>query len=132
MPYAIEYDGLGGPEVLEYREIARAVPGAGEVVVDVRAVGVNPIDGKLRSGARASRPFTGPRRIGTDAAGVITAIGDGVIGLGHRRRGHRLGRAERVRHRDARPGVEARPEARRASAGRRPPRSRFRSEPHTR
>lgn len=80
MPYAIEYDGLGGPEVLEYREVERAVPGAGQVVVDVRAVGVNPIEWKLRSGARASRPFTGPRRIGTDAAGVITAIGDDVDG----------------------------------------------------
>ena len=80
MPYAIEYDGLGGPEVLEYREVERAVPGTGQVVVDVRAVGVNPIELKLRSGARASRPFTGPRRIGTDAAGVITAIGDGVDG----------------------------------------------------
>ena len=45
MPYAIEYDGLGGPEVLEYRAVERAVPGAGQVVVDVRAVGVNPIDG---------------------------------------------------------------------------------------
>ncbi len=66
MPYAIEYDGLGGPEVLEYREVARAVPGAGEVVVDVRAVGVNPIDGKLRSGARASRAVHGsaPHRYG--------------------------------------------------------------------
>ena len=78
MPYAIEYDRIGGPEVLEYREIAHALPGHGEVLVEVRAVGVNPIDWKIRSGARASKPITGPRRLGSDAAGVVVAVGEGV------------------------------------------------------
>ena len=55
MPYAIEYDRLGGPEVLEYREIAHKLPGRGEVLVEARAIGVNPIDWKLRSGVRPSR-----------------------------------------------------------------------------
>ena len=78
MPHAIEYDAIGAPEVLEYREIERETPGAGQVLVETRAIGVNPIDWKIRSGRRASRPHTGPRRIGTDAAGVVIAVGEGV------------------------------------------------------
>ena len=78
MPYAIEYDRFGGPEVLEYREIAHATPGRGEVLVEVRAVGVNPIEWKIRSGRRASGPMSGPRRLGTDAAGIVVAVGEGV------------------------------------------------------
>jgi NADPH2:quinone reductase len=78
MPYAIEYDAIGAPEVLEYREIERETPGEGQVLVEVRAIGVNPIDWKIRSGRRASRPITRPRRIGTDAAGVVIAVGEGV------------------------------------------------------
>ena len=80
MPHAIEYDAIGAPEVLEYREIERETPGAGQVLVETRAIGVNPIDWKIRSGRRASRPLTGPRRIGTDAAGVVIAVGEGVDG----------------------------------------------------
>ena len=56
MPHAIEYDAIGGPEVLEYREVDREIPGDGQVLVEVRAIGVNPIDWKIRSGRRASRP----------------------------------------------------------------------------
>ncbi|WP_308797339.1 NADP-dependent oxidoreductase [Agromyces silvae] len=80
MPHAIEYDRFGGPEVLEFREIPYATPADGEVVVEVKAAGVNPIDWKLRSGARASDPITSPRRVGSDATGVISAVGDGVDG----------------------------------------------------
>ncbi|RZS64608.1 NADPH:quinone reductase-like Zn-dependent oxidoreductase [Agromyces ramosus] len=80
MPHAIEYDRIGGPEVLEYREIAHALPGRGEVLVEVRAVGVNPIEWKIRSGKRASPPLNGPRRVGTDAAGIIVAVGEGLDG----------------------------------------------------
>ncbi|QAY72963.1 NADP-dependent oxidoreductase [Agromyces protaetiae] len=76
MPHAIQYDRLGGPEVLELRETPYAVPAAGEVVVDVHAVGVNPIDWKLRSGKRSSPELDGYRGIGTDAAGVVSAVGD--------------------------------------------------------
>ena len=54
MPYAIEYDRLGGPEVLEYREIAHAMPARGEVLIEVRAIGVNPIEWKIRAGIRSS------------------------------------------------------------------------------
>ena len=80
MPYAIEYDRLGGPEVLEYREIAHTMPARGEVLIEVRAIGVNPIEWKIRAGIRSSGPFTGPRRLGADAAGVIVAVGEGLDG----------------------------------------------------
>ena len=80
MPYAIEYDRLGGPEVLEYREIAHTMPDRGQVLIEVRAIGVNPIEWKIRSGVRSSGPFTGPRRLGADAAGVIVAVGEGLDG----------------------------------------------------
>ncbi len=76
----VQYRQFGAPDVLELvdGEIPRAA--AGEVVVEVKAVGVNPIDAKLRSGARASAPLDGPRGTGSDAAGVVLEVGDGVDG----------------------------------------------------
>lgn len=76
----VQYRALGGPEVLELVEGPAPTAGPGEVVVEVRAAGVNPIDGKLRSGGRSSAPFDGPRGTGSDAAGVIAALGPGVEG----------------------------------------------------
>jgi enoyl reductase len=81
MTQAIVYTQLGGPEVLTVAEIPSAPPAAGEIAVRVDAAGVNPIELKLRSGARASAPLTGPRRVGSDAAGVVTAVGEGVDGF---------------------------------------------------
>ncbi|HEU4544851.1 MAG TPA: NADP-dependent oxidoreductase [Microlunatus sp.] len=57
------------------------IPGEGELAVRVEAAGVNPIDWKLRSGLRPSAAITEPRRVGSDAAGVITALGAGVDGF---------------------------------------------------
>ncbi|MRG59430.1 zinc-binding dehydrogenase [Agromyces sp. CFH 90414] len=81
MPFAIQYDRLGGPEVLELREIAYATPGPGQAVVEVRAIGVNPIDWKIRSGLRRSAPLEGWRTVGGDAAGVVTAVASDVEGF---------------------------------------------------
>lgn len=78
MPHAVQYETLGGPEVLEYREVARPELGADEVRIEVRAAGVNPIDWKLRSGIRETAPFDGPRGTGGDAAGVIIEVGADV------------------------------------------------------
>lgn len=78
MATVVRYERLGGPEVLEVAEVPDPVAPAGGVVVRVRAAGVNPIDGKLRSGGRPSGPFTGPRVPGTDAAGTIVSTGNGV------------------------------------------------------
>lgn len=80
MGTAIAYTELGGPEVLTVIDIDVPAPGPGEVAVRVEAVGVNPLDLKLRAGLRPSPPVTEPRRVGSDAAGVVTAVGDGVEG----------------------------------------------------
>lgn len=76
----VTYSQTGGPEVLEVNEGPEPVPGEGQVVVEIRAAGVNPIDWKLRAGIRPSGPFEEPRRVGFDGAGVISAIGPDVDG----------------------------------------------------
>ncbi|GAA3629223.1 NADP-dependent oxidoreductase [Microbacterium awajiense] len=81
MAHAITYDRFGGPDVLSLTEIPDPVPDAGEVAIAVEAAGVNPIDIKLRTGARASAPLDGPRGVGFDGAGVISGVGEDVSGF---------------------------------------------------
>ncbi len=76
----VTYDKTGGPEVLEITEGPEPSPVEGEVVVEMRAVGVNPIDWKLRSGFRPGPAFEEPRRTGFDGAGVVAVVGPGVDG----------------------------------------------------
>lgn len=76
MAKAVRYSEYGPPEVLEIVEIDVPQPGPGEVVVEVRAVGVNPIEWKIRSGQRAPAPL--PAGLGSDASGVVQAVGEGV------------------------------------------------------
>lgn len=72
----------GGPEVMRYGDVPDPVPGSGEVRVAVHAASINPVDWKLRSGmARALPGQRFPRPFGTDFAGVVDAVGDGVTGL---------------------------------------------------
>lgn len=78
MATAVQYERFGGPEVLEVVEVPTPDAPPGAVVVAVKAAGVNPIDAKLRSGARASSEITEPRRVGSDAAGVVVDVGDRV------------------------------------------------------
>ncbi|WP_434316287.1 NADP-dependent oxidoreductase [Leifsonia sp. P73] len=80
MATQIQYDRLGDPEVLQVVSVPDPVAPDDGVVVEVRAVGVNPIDGKLRSGGRPSAPITEPRVPGSDAAGVVLSVGAGVDG----------------------------------------------------
>jgi NADPH:quinone reductase-like Zn-dependent oxidoreductase len=82
MTTAVQYEEFGGPEVLKLAEIATPTASSDGVVVEVKAAGVNPIDAKIRSGARASGPIAGPRRLGSDAAGVIVEVGPGAAGAG--------------------------------------------------
>lgn len=80
---AIVFDTFGGTEVLHEAEIATPRPGPGEVRVRVHAVGVNPIDGKIRSGAmEAVFPTALPAVPGLEVAGVVDALGEGVDDLG--------------------------------------------------
>ncbi|MGN6205695.1 NADP-dependent oxidoreductase [Humibacter sp.] len=80
MQTVVQYTRFGGPEVLEVAEYPDPTPGEGKVLIDVRAVGVNPIDWKLRQGIRPSDPIEKPRRLGNDVSGVITKLGEGVDG----------------------------------------------------
>lgn len=68
---------FGGPEVLQLDDVDDPRPGAGEVVIEVKACGVNPADTYMRGGAYAIVPDL-PYIPGGDAAGVISAIGDSV------------------------------------------------------
>ncbi|PPG64385.1 alcohol dehydrogenase [Rathayibacter sp. AY2B7] len=81
---------FGGPDVLDVVEIDTPVPGPGEVVVEVRAAGVNPLDWKLYSGAfhevdDDEKDAAGLSEVmpslGMDAAGVVAAVGPGVHGV---------------------------------------------------
>jgi NADPH:quinone reductase-like Zn-dependent oxidoreductase len=67
---------LGGPDVLEVMEAPRPDPGPTEVLVRMRAAGVNPVDWKTRErgGFIGEPPFT----VGWDVAGVVEAVGRGV------------------------------------------------------
>src|SRR5690606_35474356 len=81
MARAIVHTELGSPDVLRLVEVPDPVAGPGEVVVQVEAAGVNPVDIKQRSGLRPLPPITEPRHVGFDGAGTISAIGTGVTGF---------------------------------------------------
>jgi NADPH:quinone reductase len=68
---------FGGPEVLKLEEVPTPKPGASQVLVRVRGAGVNPYDTYMRSGNYAVKPPL-PYTPGSDAAGSIEAVGEGV------------------------------------------------------
>lgn len=74
---AIRVESFGDPEVMHLGEVATPEVGAGQVLVRVHAVGVNPVDTYLRSGMYTFQPPL-PYTPGTDAAGVVEAVGEGV------------------------------------------------------
>jgi NADPH2:quinone reductase len=74
---AIRVHEFGGPEVLKLEEVARPKPSAGEVLVRIHAAGVNPYDTYMRAGTYALKP-TLPYTPGSDGAGVVEAVGEGV------------------------------------------------------
>ena len=78
MTHAIRIHGTGGPEVLQWEEVAVGDPAAGEVRVRHHAVGVNFIDIYHRSGLY---PLPLPSGIGMEGAGVVEAVGPGVADL---------------------------------------------------
>jgi NADPH:quinone reductase-like Zn-dependent oxidoreductase len=88
---AVTYTEYGGPEVLHVADVEEPHPAAGQIRVAVRAVGVNPIDWKARSGAlREVMPLSFPVVDSREAAGVVdevgpdgtdVAVGDEVFGF---------------------------------------------------
>ena len=74
---AIRVHEFGGPQVMKLEDVPEPKPGAGQVVIRVHAAGVNPVDTYIRSGAYARKPAL-PYTPGSDGAGVVEAVGDGV------------------------------------------------------
>jgi NADPH2:quinone reductase len=68
---------FGGPEVLKLEEVPTPKPAAGQVLVRIHAAGVNPYDTYMRAGTYAVKPPL-PYTPGSDGAGVIEAVGEGV------------------------------------------------------
>jgi NADPH:quinone reductase-like Zn-dependent oxidoreductase len=79
---ALQFRAYGGPEVLEWAEAPDPHAGPGQIRIAVRAASVNPIDWKIISGALSGgKPMEGIGYLGSDAAGVVDEVGDGVTGV---------------------------------------------------
>jgi NADPH2:quinone reductase len=74
---AIQGPRFGGPEVLEYNDIPTPKPGPGQILVRVHGAGVNPYDTYMRNGMYPIKPPL-PYIPGSDAAGTVEAVGEGV------------------------------------------------------
>ncbi len=82
MPQAVRFDGYGGIDVLRVEDVPRPVPGDGQVLVQVKAAGINPGEDKVRRGLLHERwPATFPSGQGSDLAGVVAQTGPGVTGF---------------------------------------------------
>jgi NADPH:quinone reductase-like Zn-dependent oxidoreductase len=98
MSKAVRFDDYGGIEVLEVRDVPRPEPGPDQVLVAVRAAGINPSEAAIRAGrVREIFPATFPSGEGSDLAGVVeevgaavtgVAVGDEVIGYTNNRASH--------------------------------------------
>jgi NADPH:quinone reductase-like Zn-dependent oxidoreductase len=79
VPQAVRFDEYGGIDVLRVVDVERPTPGPGQVLVRVRAAGINPGEAAIREGLMHSRwPATFPSGEGSDLAGVVDEVGDGV------------------------------------------------------
>jgi NADPH:quinone reductase-like Zn-dependent oxidoreductase len=79
---AVRVHQYGGPEVLKYEEAPRPKPGPGEVLVRIRAAGVNPVDWKVREGhLKEALAYRMPFVPGWDVSGVVEATGPNVTQL---------------------------------------------------
>jgi len=76
---AIRVHEFGGPETLRLEETADPQPGPGQVLVRVEAIGINPVDTYIRSGSYGKRPL--PYTPGSDAAGTVEIVGEGVLAV---------------------------------------------------
>jgi NADPH:quinone reductase-like Zn-dependent oxidoreductase len=82
MPKAVRYAQFGGIDVLRVDEVERPVPGDQQVLVRVKAAGINPSEAVIRTGALAKVfPSTFPSGQGSDLAGIIEEVGAGAGGF---------------------------------------------------
>jgi NADPH:quinone reductase-like Zn-dependent oxidoreductase len=98
MPRAVRFDKYGGIDVLRVVEVDRPVPGPSQVLVRIKAAGINPGEAAIREGAFANRwPATFPSGQGSDLAGLVeevgsavknVAVGDEIIGFTDNRASH--------------------------------------------
>ena len=75
MARAVVATAFGGPEALSVVDVPVSGPGAGQVLVAVRAAGANPIDYRSYSGSIGTDPSQLPMRLGREALGVVTELG---------------------------------------------------------
>lgn len=81
MPKAVRFSEYGGIDVLRVEEVPLPEPGEGQVLVRVRAAGINPGEAMIRTGALHDRwPATFPSGEGSDLAGVVARLGPGAQG----------------------------------------------------
>ena len=79
---ALQFSAYGGPEVLQWGEAPDPHAGPGQIRITVRAASVNPIDWKLFTGVMSGgQPMVGTGYLGSDAAGVVDEVGEGVTGI---------------------------------------------------
>jgi NADPH:quinone reductase-like Zn-dependent oxidoreductase len=82
MPKAVRFGEYGGVDVLEVADVPKPVPGTGQVLVAVKAAGINPGEAKIREGLLRERfPATFPSGEGSDLAGIVEQAGPGVTGF---------------------------------------------------
>lgn len=81
MAHAVVATAYGGPEVLSLIDVDPGEPGPGQVLLEVRAAGVNPADWKSYTGAFGTDPAKLPLRLGYEAAGVVLRVGADVDSL---------------------------------------------------
>ena len=80
MAKAVIFHALGGPEVLKIEDVPVVEPNAGEVRIKVQAIGLNRAEAMFRRGQYMEQP-TFPARIGTEASGIVDAVGAGVTNV---------------------------------------------------
>lgn len=81
MTKVVLFDEIGGPEVLRLEDLDLGEPGAGEVLIQIEAIGLNRAECWFRSGMYYVQPSFPGARLGYEASGTIVAIGAGVAGF---------------------------------------------------
>ncbi|WP_334108601.1 zinc-dependent alcohol dehydrogenase family protein [Methylobacillus sp.] len=81
MARVVQFDQVGGPEVLKVVDVPVRTPNAGEVRINVKAIGLNRAESMFRSGAYVVGPTFPGSGIGYEASGIIESVGAGVTGF---------------------------------------------------